>query len=339
MKKLLSLTLALIMVLTLTVAVAAEDPADMTQVTIDVTYTATNTGTTSPAETFSFSIAKTDVTDAADGVTTENMPVPTVRNVEFAEGDAGKAGSMTKDVTITLPKYTSVGVYTYTITPTPGTTAGVTYWARPIKLVVTVIEQDGKVRVAAVHTEDGYDGTAADGTKSNDITYTYSAGSLSVSKTVAGNLGDRSKYFAITVTLFPEGGKTYDATYTVSGGTKLGNGTADAGTATIAVNGRPYTFYLKHGETFIIENLPYGVTYTVTEADYSSEDYAEKIVFSDETNKKIDSATDTVAITNTKNSAVDTGIVLDSLPYVLLIAVAVVGVVIFTARKRTHREY
>lgn len=337
MKKLLSLTLALIMVLTLTVAVAAEDPADMTQVTIDVTYTATNTGTTSPAETFSFSIAKTDVTDAADGVTTENMPVPTVRNVEFAEGDAGKAGSMTKDVTITLPKYTSVGVYTYTITPTPGTTAGVTYWARPIKLVVTVIEQDGKVRVAAVHTEDGYDGTAADGTKSNDITYTYSAGSLSVSKTVAGNLGDRSKYFAITVTLFPEGGKNYDATYTVSGGTKLGNGTADAGTATIAVDGKPYTFYLKHGETFTISNLPYNVSYKVAETDESAVGYT--VSYSTNQNSKISKATDTVTITNTKESHVDTGIVLDSLPYVLLIAVAVVGVVIFTARKRSHREY
>lgn len=341
MKKLLSLALALIMVLTLTVAVAAEDTThqDVSSVTIDVTYTATNTGTTSPAETFSFAIANTDVSDAAAGVTTDNMPKPTVGTVAFAAGDAGNTATMTKTVTIDLPTYISVGIYTYTITPTPGTTAGVTYWARPIKLVVTVIEQDGKVRVAAVHTEDGYDGTAAEGTKSNDITYTYSAGSLSVSKTVAGNLGDRSKYFAIAVTLFPERGKTYDATYTVSGGTKLGNGTADAGTATIAVDGSPYTFYLKHGETFIIENLPYGVTYTVTEADYSSEDYAQKIVFSDETNKKIDSATDTVAITNTKESTVDTGIVLDSLPYVLLIAVAVVGVVIFTARKRSHREY
>ena len=81
----------------------------------------------------------------------------------------------------------------------------------------------------------------------------------------------------------------------------------------------------------IMENFGY----TVTEADYSSEDYTQKIVFSDDANKKIDSASDTVNITNTKGTTVDTGVVLDSLPYILLIAVAVVGVVAFTAKKRT----
>lgn len=176
MKKLLSLALALIMVLTLSVAVAAEDPADMTQVTIDVTYTATNTGTTSPEEDFSFTIAKTSVSDAAAGVTTENMPDVTVGGVAFTEGEAAQGGTMVK------------------------------------------------------------------------------------------------------------------------------------------------------------------LTYEVVEADYTSEANgkydAAKYDFTD-TAKKIDSATDTVTITNNKGTGVDTGVVLDSLPYILLIAVALVGVVAFTAKKRT----
>ena len=328
MKKLLSLTLALIMVLTLSVAVAAQEHTDMETVTISVTYNEANEGTTSPAETFTFAIANTSVTDAAAGVTTENMPVPNVGNVAFAEGDAGKAGSMTKDVTITLPEYTSVGVYTYTITPTPGTTGGVTYWAEPIKLVVTVIEQNGKIRVAAVHTE------GEDEEKTDDITYTYSAGSLSVTKNVTGNLGDREKYFAITVTLNGEAGKTYADSYPVTGGSKLVDGAADAAAAaTIAVDGRPYTFYLKHGETLTIANLPYGVTYTVEEDADSAAGY--EVSYTDNQNGTIDAASDTVTITNTKGTTVDTGVVLDSLPYILLIAVAVVGVVAFTAKKRT----
>lgn len=120
MKKLLSLALALIMVLTLSVAVAAQEHTDMETVTISVTYNEANEGTTSPAETFTFAIANTSVTHAASGVTTENMPTPTVNSVSFAEGDAGKAETMTKDVTIKLPTYTSVGIYTYTITPTAG---------------------------------------------------------------------------------------------------------------------------------------------------------------------------------------------------------------------------
>ena len=336
MKKLLSLALALVMVLTLSVAVAAQEHSDMETVTISVTYNATNSGTVSPAETFAFTIAKTSVTDAADGVTTGNMPVPAVRNVEFAEGDAGNAGSMTKDVTITLPEYTSVGVYTYTITPTPRTTAGVTYWARPIKLVVTVIQDaNNRLRVAAVHTENGYNGTAEDGTKSDDISYTYSAGSLAVKKLVTGNLGDRDKEFNVTVTFTAPADKEVKSVISYTDGTAQTIATS-AWKEKDGSKQAEVTIALKHNETVTFTNIPYDVTYTVTEADYTSEGYDEEnIVYSDDANKKIDSATDTVTITNNKGTGVDTGVVLDSLPYVLLIAVAVVGVVAFTAKKRT----
>lgn len=335
MKKLLSLALALIMVLTLSVAVAAQEHTDMETVTISVTYNEANEGTTSPAETFTFAIANTSVTDAADGVTTESMPTPDVGNVAFAEGDAGKEGSMTKNVTITLPEYTSVGIYTYTITPTSGTNAGVTYWAKPIKLVVTVIEQNGKIRVAAVHTENGYNGTAEDGTKSDDISYTYSAGSLAVKKLVTGNLGDRDKEFNVTVTFTAPANKEVKSVISYTDGTTKTIETS-AWTEKDGSKQAEVTIALKHDETVTFTNIPYDVTYTVTEADYTSEGYDEEnIVYSDDANKKIDSATDTVTITNNKGTTVDTGVVLDSLPYILLIAVALVGVVAFTAKKRT----
>ena len=322
MKKLLSLALALIMVLTLSVAVAAEEHTDMETVTISVTYNATNSGTVSPAETFAFTIAKTSVTDAADGVTTGNMPVPAVGNVEFAEGDAGNAGSMTKDVTITLPEYTSVGVYTYTITPTPRTTGGVTYWGRPIKLVVTVIEQNGKIRVAAVHTE----GEGEE--KTDDITYTYSAGSLSVTKNVAGNLGDRSKEFNVRVTFTAPEASVVNSTisYVVDGETETIAPVWDGNTASVQIA-------LHHEETVTFTNIPYGVTYNVEEDSYKNDGY--DTTYSDNKTGTIGKAADTVTITNTKGTDVDTGIVLDSLPYILLIAVALVGVVAFTAKKRT----
>lgn len=343
MKKLLSLALALIMVLTLSVAVAAAEHTDMETVTISVTYNEANEGTTSPAETFDFTIANTSVTDAASGVTKENMPTPTVVNVTYAAGEAGNAGTMTKNVTIDLPdNYTSVGIYTYTITPTSGTTAGVTYWTRPIKLVVTVIQDTNKqLRVAAVHTENGYNGTVEEGTKSDDITYTYSAGSLEVKKLVTGNLGDRDKEFNVKVTFTAPTDKEVKSVISYTDGTaqtiatsawKEKNGSKQA----------EVTITLKHDETVTFTNIPYDVTYEVVEADYTSPENgkydAAKYDFTDAA-KKVDSASDTVTITNNKESPVDTGIVLDSLPYVLLIAVAVVGVVIFTARKRSHREY
>ena len=323
MKKLLSLALALIMVLTLSVAVAAAEHTDMETVTISVTYNEANEGTTSPAETFSFTIANTSVTDAASGVTKENMPTPTVGSVTYAAGEAGNAGTMTKNVTITLPEYTSVGIYTYTITPTLGTNAGVTYWAKPIKLVVTVIEQNGKTRVAAVHTEDEQE------QKSDDITYTYSAGSLSVTKNVAGNLGDRSKEFNVTVTFTaPEAGVVNSTiSYIVDGETKtIAPAAWKENTASVQIA-------LHHEETVTFTNIPYGVTYNVEEDSYKNDGY--DTTYSDNKTGTIGKAADTVTITNTKGTDVDTGIVLDSLPYILLIAVALVGVVAFTAKKRT----
>lgn len=322
MKKLLSLALALIMVLTLSVAVAAAEHTDMETVTISVTYNATNEGTTSPAEGFVFAIANTSVTDAASGVTKENMPTPTAGSVTYAAGEAGNAGTMTKNVTITLPEYTSVGIYTYTITPTPGTNAGVTYWAKPIKLVVTVIEQNGKTRVAAVHTEDEQE------QKSDDITYTYSAGSLAVTKNVTGNLGDRSKEFNVTVTFTaPEAGVVNSTiSYIVDGETKtIAPAAWKENTASVQIA-------LHHGETVTFTNIPYGVTYHVAEDSYEAEDYETSYNKQDGT---IEAASDAVTITNNKENQVDTGIVLDSLPYILLIAVALVGVVAFTAKKRT----
>lgn len=339
MKKIMSLLLALLLVMSLGAPAFADDYTDMRTVTLTVTYNETNEGSTSPAETLDFTIERTSVTDAAEGVTTGNMPMPILGTVSYAEGDAGKDGAMKKSLTITLPKYDNVGIYTYTIKQTAGTNAGVEYWSEDIRLVVTVIQDTatGFIRVAAVHTEGGEGGQ-----KSDNITNTYSAGSLSVSKTVTGNMGDRSKYFAIKVTLTGEAGKTYAASYTVTGGTKLTDGTTDAATARISVDGQSRTFYLKHGDTFTIENLPYGVTYTVTEADYTGEnggyspaDYT----YSDTgATKIVDAASETVTITNNKQATVDTGIVLDSLPYVLLLVLSIGGAVLFLLKRRSSRE-
>lgn len=334
MKKFMSLLLALLLVMSLGSAAFADGYTDMSAVTLTVTYNETNEGSTSPAETLAFTIEPASVTDSAEGVTVENMPTPTLGDVEYVQGAAGNAEEMAKALTITLPEYTSVGIYTYTIKQTAGTNAGVEYWSEDIRLVVTVIQDaaTGLIRVAAVHTE----GTGT-GQKSDDITNTYSAGSLSVTKTVTGNMGDRDKYFAITVTLTGEQGKTYASSYTVSGGSKLVNGPDDSNSPTISI-GTPATFHLKHGETFTIENLPYGVTYTVAEADYTAEGYEDAEINFPDQNKKIDTASETVTIINNKEAAVDTGIVLDSLPYVLLLVLSIGGAVLFLLKRRSSRE-
>ena len=337
MKKILSLALALVLVLSMsTVAFATESEdttfTDMSTVTLTKEYKLTNDGTTSPAETFSFSnLTCTNVTDAADGVTTSSAPVPTIGSVSYSAGEAGGEKTAKKNITITLPEYTSVGVYTYTFTETDGGTAGVTYRSDLITLVVTVIEQDGKVRVAAVHTEG--DGS----TKSGEFNNEYSAGSLSVKKNVTGIMGDKEKEFTVKVTFTAPEDDTVrqDITYTDGTETKTiaaGEGWTDSKAVDIT---------LKHNETVTFTNIPYGVTYTVVENDYTDKNnggYDTASYRFDDEKKKIDSPSDNVTITNNKGGTVDTGINMDSMPYILMLAVVFMGLFVFFSKKRKMRE-
>ncbi len=303
---------------------------DQSTATFKKTYTLTNPDTISPSETFTFSALTCEsVTDAADGVTKDNAPVPTIGDVVF---DRGSAGLDTKNITVTLPEYTSVGIYTYSFTENVGDTAGVTYRTEPMKLVVTVLNDgDGLIRVAGVHAE------TADGEKTDTFAdNTFSAGSLSVTKDVTGNMGDKTKEFTVKVTFTAPEGKTVKSEVSYVDGT---NKTII--TPSDWKNGQvTETITLKDDETVTFDNIPYGVTYTVVEEDYSDEGYdAAKytVVDADGTEYKIDTDSEGVLITNNKDKSVDTGINLDSMPYILMMGVACAGMVVFFARKRVER--
>lgn len=336
MKKLLALIMALAMVLSLSATAFAAAPSRDAR--FKVIYKFATGGTTSPAETFTFTFTNGTVADAAAGVSAPAIPSVTV---DFAEGEAFAAGA-TKWVSVPLSRITwpSVGVYTYDVNQTVGTQAGVSYDSKTLKMKVTVaLDNDDQYYVAFVTTTLGdSDGNGQTDVKSGSFENTYSAGSLAVTKNVTGNMGDRNRYFKITVTLTGEDGKNHAASYPVTGGSKLVNGTDDTSASTISI-GTPADFYLKHGETFTIANLPYGVTYTVEEENYSNDGYTTTTTYSDDASKKIDTNLDTVTITNSKEAAVDTGIMLDSLPYVLLLTVCVVCMVAFFVKKRSAREF
>lgn len=324
----LMLVVAMVMGMSMTTMAEGEPFKDMSTVTITKTYNATNPNTTSPAETFSFTELKcAGVKDAAVDVTKDNAPVPTIASVEYAAGDAGTDDNATKTITITLPEYTGVGIYTYTFSEVEGGTAGVTYYGEEITLVVTVIEQNGKVRVAAVHTE------GEDELKSDDFENEYSAGSLTVGKTVTGILGDKTKDFTVKVTFNAPEGKTVKEAITYVDGTETKTIAADwAGQKDADIT-------LKDNESVTFTNIPYGVTYTVVENDYTAEadgGYDAAVYKFDDENKTIDSASENVQITNNKGGEVDTGIFTTNMPYILaLVAIAAVAVAMF----RRKREF
>ena len=320
MKKLLSIGLAAMLAFGLATTSFAEEAGDVTTpkdgtVTIHKVYKLENADTTSPAETFTLEqVGKGRVTD---GDATEAPALGTITGATYKEGAATVRGT-TGDITVALPEYTNVGVYEYTLKEVAGKTAGVTYYDKDIKLVVTVVNDDnGKLRIAAVHTE------STGEAKSDNFPNTYKAGELDVSKTVTGNLGDKNKYFEFTVTLNGVEGKTYADSYAVTGGS------ADAKNPTTIAVGVPTKFNLKHGDTITIANLPYGVTYTVTET--AAEGYTTEKTGDHGTISAVDQ---TAAFTNTKNGEVDTGVVLNNMPYILVLAVLAAGVVVFIIRKR-----
>lgn len=334
MKKFVAILLTLMLVLGIGAAVA-EAPTtyeDMKTITITKNYELTNEGTVSPTETFNFTIAANSVTDAAEDVTVANMPMPTIGSVTYVDGEAGSA-TKSKTVEISLPDYTSVGIYTYIIKETAGTTAGVTYYGKDILLKVTVIEQGGKIRVAAVHTEEGHSGTGDN--KKDTFANTYEAGTLNVTKTVAGNLGDQSKKFDFTVKFTKPDGKDVNSTITATvagvGATNFNIAWDDKGTYT-------YTFQLAHGQKASFANLPYGVTYTVTEA--AAEGYTTKVgeTATSEVKGSIDAATQTAAFTNTKTGSIDTGVTTENLPYVLLIGFVVLAGAALLIKRKAHNN-
>lgn len=306
-------------------AASGETYADMDSVVIKKNYELANEGTFSPAETFSFDIEADNVTDASDDITPENMPMPTIGTVSYLRGEAGST-TKTKEIKIDLPEYDSVGVYTYIIHEAAGNSAGVTYYGDAILLRVTVIEQDGKLRIAAVHTEDPE--STGEG-KKDDFDNLYSAGELEVHKDVEGIMGNKEKYFEFTVQLTGEEGKTYQDSYAITGGSYDANPTSieiKPGETTEA------TFYLKDDDTIHIKNLPYGVEYKVSEtpvADYVTTETG--------TEGEVDAAVEQANFTNTKGGTVDAGVVLDSAPYLFTLTGAA-GVGLLLTLRRRHQK-
>lgn len=301
---------------------------DQSKVTIKKQYNLEGQGT-SPAENFKFTVAKTGVSDSAI-TNPEDMPEISVGDIHFDENSASTVSASTD---ITLPQYNSVGVYTYTITEKPGKTAGVTYDSSPVVLKVTVVDDNGDLkRIVSLKK---------DGTKLSDdvnaFTNIYRAGTLDISKNVAGNLGDKNKYFAFDVTLNGQIDKDTAKSFSV------GKTSYEKNPETITT-GVKTTFYLKHGETLDIKNLPYGLTYTVEEHDYTTkEGYTTTVNKKDGRtleNQTVKNGTEKAEFINYKNNnKIDTGVNLTTLPYILVFAgVIVIAGAAFITRRRKYED-
>ena len=160
--------------------------------------------------------------------------------------------------------------------------------------------------------------------------------SMTIHKKVTGAFGERTKEFAFSV--------------------KLEN--ADCSVEGIG----PTSFKLMHGQQVELKNIPINTTITITESNandyktsatghngyvsgsnartftYKVEEEGGKAVLKSEGANAAKVANNAITVENDFDGTPDTGVLLDTLPYLILLAVAVAGGVLVVVRKRKHRD-
>lgn len=178
------------------------------------------------------------------------------------------------------------------------------------------------------------------GTISADTTfyakYVPASANLTVTKTVTGKLGDTNKAFTFTITKADgTSANITDANVEIS--------EADSAKVEWLRNGK---FTLKDGASITFKNLPSG-EYKIVEDDYIGEKYETswQIGTDGEVHEKNRTATvtigtteQTVHFTNHRTLEPDLGVLLDTLPYLVILAVAAGGVALLMLRKRRKED-
>lgn len=313
-------------------------------VTITKKYTVTGSEEKkAPAETFTFTVTPGAKVNGAEKTVekSEATTIPTMaansdeKTVAFTALTEDGTGTFTVDVAnlnITKP-----GIYYYTVTETPSNTAGVDYAADPMIMVIT-----------AGYADDGEDSTLSYwvglhdskefNNKNKPFENTYTAGSLKVTKKVTGSLGNKDKKFNIDVTFTAPAGKTVKSTITyVNNGEKsiapaawTLNTTTNQYEATVTVE-------LAHKGFVQFNNIPKDVTYIVEEQDYSREEYT--ATYEDSKSGTIANDVKSTTITNQRgDDTIDTGVILDNAPYILMLAVVAGGAMTLVIKKRREEE-
>lgn len=176
------------------------------------------------------------------------------------------------------------------------------------------------------------------GTISADTTfyakYVPASANLTVTKTVTGKLGDTNKAFTFTIT-------KADGTAVNIASANIEISEADRAKVEWLDNGK---FTLKDGASITFKNLPSG-EYKIVEDDYIGEKYETswqigtdgKVYEKNRTaTVTIGTTEQTVHFTNHRTLEPDLGVLLDTLPYIVILAVVAGGVALLMLRK--HRK-
>lgn len=295
-------------------------------------------GLKTPAATFKFTATST---------TPDALPA-TITDVTYQAGETGplKDGKyvISKDTAISFTgNWKHAGEYVYTVTETQENMPNVTYDTSSYTLRVYVINGTNGLEIEKITAE------KANG-KTNKIlftnTYAKNDATLTIEKKTTGKYANKTKKFnfEITFTKSPMSDKT---TFTGNIGSEPVECTA----------GTAKSFTLADREQLVFSNLPVGTTYVVKELA-ASDGYTPSVTVLENKTTTVNNriaaqegdALDTlkeggkknlvgenenkVTFTNTYKDVAVTGIVMNNLPFILLVAVAIVAFVSLAVIKR-----
>lgn len=265
------------------------------------------------------------------------------------------------------------GIFVYKIAEVDAGTPGVVYNTDTgaLYMIVTVTHRttgndhqivDGQYDYAVALRRASADATVAQALTGNKVSArdafhnTYGADNavnavngVELKKTVHGNFGDLGKEFTFNVAFTKGANKNYGpitvdntAGYDIYKAAENGE-KGEKVEGTELEYGQTYIVTLKHDTKITFNNLPAGVTYTMTE---KGKDAASNtldglyVVKGEQPNGTVSAGAevDKVNIENTNEGSPDMGVILDNAPYIALLAIVAIGGVALMLNKRRRDE-
>lgn len=303
-------------------------------------------GITVPDTTFTFNITQS----SGDKTTVAKTTTADFRADAVTDGHVSKAATTElADAT----KYPHAGVYTFTVNEVKGNVVGMTYDTKSYIVNVYVVNDGDGLKVDSITANDR---TAKVTDMSFDNTYVKDS-SLTIEKKVTGTQADRTKHFNFTINMTKASTDTRASyTGTIVRGDKCKE-THQNVVLTFDNNGKATAnVELCDGDTITFGNIAAGTRYTVTEAG-AADGYTPSVAVVENgatavqtnaasdaegikaENKLIGENANSVVFTNAYADAPVTGVIINNLPYVVLVAAAVcaLAALVLINRRRQYR--
>ena len=303
-------------------------------------------GITVPDTTFTFNITQTagDETNVAK-TTTAAFNADTVTNDLVSKAATTELADATK--------YPHAGVYTFTVSEVNGDVAGMTYDTKSYTVNVYVVNDGNGLKVDSVTANDG-DAKVSDMTFDN--TYVKDS-TLTIKKEVTGTQADRTKHFNFTINMTKASTDTRASyTGTIVKGDKCKENHQNVVLAFDNTGKATANVELCDGDTITFDNIAAGTRYTVTEAG-AEDGYTPSVAVVENSgtaeqtsadsdsegikaeNKLIGENANSVVFTNAYADTPVTGVIINNLPYVVLVVAAVcaLAVLVLINRRRQYR--